>query len=50
MEAVVPAVLRRSPDGESKPFTPYGTHVPALDTYDYVEEEWIATGNEEGHT
>ncbi|MFJ2113147.1 alpha/beta hydrolase domain-containing protein [Streptomyces sp. NPDC087850] len=50
MEAVTPAVLRRSPDDGSATFTPYGTHVPSLDTYDYVEEEWIATGEENGHT
>ncbi|MGW0583010.1 alpha/beta hydrolase domain-containing protein, partial [Streptomyces sp. NPDC002920] len=50
MEPVIPASLRRSPDDGSATFAPYGTHVPSLDTYDYVEEEWIATGEEDGHT
>ncbi|WP_329213903.1 alpha/beta hydrolase domain-containing protein [Streptomyces sp. NBC_01485] len=50
METVTPAVLRRSPDDGSATFAPYGTHVPSLDTYDYVEEEWIATGEEDGHS
>ncbi|MGY0063845.1 alpha/beta hydrolase domain-containing protein [Streptomyces sp. LZ34] len=49
MQAVTPAVLRRSPKDGSATFAPYGTHVPPLDTYDYVEEEWIASGEEDGH-
>ncbi|MFI1484031.1 alpha/beta hydrolase domain-containing protein [Streptomyces sp. NPDC020747] len=50
MDTVTPAVLRQSPDDGSAAFAPYGTHVPSLDTYDYVEEEWIATGEEDGHS
>lgn len=49
MTAVSPAALRRSPGDGSAMFIPYASDVPALDGYDYVQEEWIATGEEEGH-
>ncbi|MEV0642391.1 alpha/beta hydrolase domain-containing protein [Streptomyces sp. NPDC050619] len=49
MQAVTPAVLRRSPADGSATFAPYGSHVPPLDAYDYVEEEWIAAGEADGH-
>lgn len=46
MNIVIPAELRRSPDDGSAMFAPYGT--PLTDD-DYVQEEWIATGTEDGH-
>ncbi|MFK0283195.1 alpha/beta hydrolase domain-containing protein [Streptomyces sp. NPDC090499] len=48
MHVVTPAVLRRPPTDGSPTFAPYGTHVPPLDAYDYIEEEWIAVGEEDG--
>ncbi len=50
MDVVTPAVLRRSPDDGSEPFTPHGCDTPSLAEYGYVQEEWIATGEEDGHS
>ncbi|MFJ5309227.1 alpha/beta hydrolase domain-containing protein [Streptomyces sp. NPDC088350] len=50
MDVVTPAVLRRSPRDTTAPFVPHGTDTPPLAAYDYVQEEWIATGEEEGHS
>jgi hypothetical protein len=47
--AVKPAELRRSPEGDGKVFVPYAAEVPALEDHDYVQEEWFATGEEDGH-
>lgn len=46
MTIVTPAELRRSPDDGGAVFAPYGT---PLEDNDYVQEEWIATGEEDGH-
>ncbi|MEV1067106.1 alpha/beta hydrolase domain-containing protein [Streptomyces sp. NPDC050263] len=50
MDVVTPAVLRRSPRDGAEPFMPHGAGIPSLAEYDYVQEEWIATGEEEGHS
>lgn len=50
MDVVTLAVLRRSPQDAATPFVPYGTDIPPFAEYDYVQEEWIATGEEEGHS
>jgi hypothetical protein len=44
---VRPAHLRRS-DVEGAPFVPYASETPSLDEYDYIQEEWIATGRLDG--
>jgi hypothetical protein len=46
---VIPAALQQSPDNGSSVFAPYGTDVPPLDDCDYVQEEWIAAGEKDGH-
>jgi hypothetical protein len=46
---VTPAELRRLPDDGSTIFSPFGTDVPPLSDFDYVAEEWIATGVEDGN-
>ncbi len=46
---VYPAALRRLEEDGSGVFTPHGTDVPPLDDYDYVQEAWTATGEEDGH-
>lgn len=46
---VTPADLRPSPDDGTGVFVPYASDVPALGDHDYVQEEWIATGVEDGH-
>ena len=48
--AVTPADLRRAPDDGTTVFSPYATDVPPLGDHDYVQEEWIATGVEDGHS
>ena len=45
---VTPATLRSLPEDGSPVFSPYATETPSLDDYDYVQEEWIATGDEDG--
>src|SRR5437879_184336 len=47
--AVKPAELRRLPDDGTHVFVPYATDVPPLVDLDYVQEEWVATGTEDGH-
>ncbi len=47
--AVTPAELRRVPDDGTTVFSPYASDVPPLADHDYVQEEWIATGVEDGH-
>jgi hypothetical protein len=42
------AALRRSPGDGSTAFAPYASEVPPLDDNGYVQEEWIATGDEDG--
>ncbi|MEU4226976.1 alpha/beta hydrolase domain-containing protein [Nonomuraea sp. NPDC026600] len=49
MADVTPAAFQRSPGDGSATFIPHASHLPALDDYDYVQEEWIATGEEDGH-
>ncbi len=46
---VTPAALHQSPDNGQSVFAPYGSHVPPLGEYDYVQEEWIAAGEVQGH-
>jgi Alpha/beta hydrolase domain len=46
---VTPAELRLLPDDGTSVFVPYATETPDLDDYDYVQEEWIARGTEDGH-
>lgn len=46
---VTPAELTRLPWDGSSMFSPYGTDLPRLEDYDYVQEEWIATGMEDEH-
>jgi hypothetical protein len=46
---VSPATLRRASEDGTPVFTPYATETPPLDDVDYVQEEWIATGLENGH-
>jgi hypothetical protein len=46
--AVEPAELRRSPEGDAKVFVPYAAEGPALEEHGYVQEEWFATGEEDG--
>ena len=45
---VTPATLRSFPEDGSPVFSPYATETPSLDDYDYVQEEWIAIGDEDG--
>jgi Alpha/beta hydrolase domain len=45
---VTPATLRQLPEDGSPVFSPYATDTPSLDADDYVQEEWIATGDEDG--
>lgn len=47
--AVTPATLRRSTEDGSAVFVPYATETPSLDDYGYIQEEWIATGEVDGH-
>jgi Alpha/beta hydrolase domain len=47
--AVTPADLRRLPDDGTPVFCPFATEVPPLADHDYVEEEWVASGVEDGH-
>lgn len=42
------ATLSRPPSDGSAPFVPPGTYRGSLEDADYVEEEWFATGEEEG--
>lgn len=50
MDAVVPAALRRvASEGSSTPFAPHAGDTPPLAEYGYVQEEWFATGEEDGH-
>jgi Alpha/beta hydrolase domain len=44
-----PAALRPLPDDGSHVFSPYASDTPSLDHSDYVQEEWIAAGVEDGH-
>ena len=43
-----PANLRSAPEDESPPFAPYASDQPPFSDYDYIQEEWIATGDERG--
>ena len=45
---VTPATLRSLPEDGSPVFSPYATETTLLDDYDYIQEEWIATGDEDG--
>lgn len=45
---VTPAGLRRLPDDGSAVFVPYASETPTLADHDYVQEEWIASGVEDG--
>src|SRR5215212_2666529 len=45
---VTPAELRRLPDDGTTVFAPYASETPPLEEHDYVEEEWVATGTEDG--
>jgi Alpha/beta hydrolase domain len=47
--SVSPAELERRPSDGTTVFVPYATEVPSLADFDYVQEEWIATGTEDGH-
>ena len=47
--AVTPAELRRAARRRPTVFVPYATEMPPLADHDYVQEEWIATGVEDGH-
>lgn len=47
---VSPAVLSRPPSRRgSKPFTPSGAYRGTVEEFDYVEEEWLASGEVDGH-
>jgi hypothetical protein len=46
---VTPANLRRAAEDGTPVFAPYATETPSLDDVDYVQEEWIAIGLENGH-
>lgn len=48
--AVTPSTLRRLPDDGSPVFSPYACDTPSLAEHDYVQEEWVASGVENGHT
>ena len=43
------ATLRRSTDDRSVPFTPSGGSRRSPDEFGYVEEEWFANGDVDGH-
>jgi len=45
---VAPAVLRRPPD-QGQPFAPSGAFRGTIEDFDYVEEEWLASGEVDGH-
>lgn len=45
---VTPASLSRPPADGSAPFVPPGAYRGSLEEADYVEEEWFATGEEDG--
>ena len=48
---VTPAALSRPQSGEgSAPYVPPGDYRGRLDDFDYVEEEWFATGEADGRT
>jgi Alpha/beta hydrolase domain len=48
--SVTPATLTRAPsDDGSSHYVPYGFDRATLDDFDYVEEEWFASGEEDGH-
>ena len=47
--AVTPAELRRLADDGSTVFAPYASETPPIAEHDYVQEEWVATGVEDGH-
>jgi hypothetical protein len=47
---VQPATFTRPPSGQgSAPFVPTGGYRGSLDEFDYVEEEWFAGGEVDGH-
>jgi hypothetical protein len=46
---VRPAELQRLADDGATVFSPYASDVPPLADFDYLQEEWIATGVEDGH-
>ena len=46
---VTPADLRLLADDGTGVFVPYASEIPALVDHDYVQEEWIATGVEDGN-
>ncbi|HEY7104878.1 MAG TPA: alpha/beta hydrolase domain-containing protein [Acidimicrobiia bacterium] len=47
--AVQPAALTRPADDGSEPFVPTGAFQGSPDAFDYVEEEWFASGDADGH-
>ena len=46
--AVTPAQLRLLPGDGAPVFVPYASDVPPLADFGYVQEEWVATGVEDG--
>jgi Alpha/beta hydrolase domain len=46
---VTPAELRRLPEDGTTVFSPYATETPPLADQDYIQEEWVASGVEDGH-
>ena len=46
---VTPAELHPLPDDGTTVFMPYASEMPALDEHDYIQEEWVASGVEDGH-
>ena len=47
--SVNPAKLRQAADDGAPVFVPYATETPLLDEVDYIQQEWIASGVENGH-
>jgi hypothetical protein len=47
--AVQPAVLSRPTADGSEPFVPSGAFQGSPEEFDYVEEEWFASGDADGH-
>src|SRR5262245_61325032 len=46
--AVQPAALSRPPDAEGTPYVPPGDFLGSPADFDYIEEEWFATGDVDG--
>jgi len=47
--AVQPATLSSPPEGAGSPFVPTGAFQGSLEEFDYIEEEWFADGEVDGH-